>query len=182
MMKNFFTHHASRITFFCILLAILIAACRQAADQPAFAIETSGDTTVDFMVMDDEDTAVFDIISPRGIGDTTITRHSSEWPQTVILRFHLTGLENLDFSYTDINIKVEISSHGGNEIRQSVTQDGLTEIITNSSEFWMPVAISPTEGEATIPLAAGTIDVQIPPAFYQRNPKTFQIQWIDFYR
>lgn len=173
-----------KTTIWFTTLLILLPACaaRQAADQPAFAIETSGDTTVDFMVMDEEDTAVFDIISPRGIGDAAITRSGSAWPQTILLRFHLNGLENMSLTYSDIIINMQISSYGSNEIQQSVTQDGSGETIDNSSPFWMPVAISPTEGEATIPLEAGTIDVQIPPAFYQRNPKNFQIHWVDFYR
>lgn len=153
----------------------------ESSNQIAFETSTSNETAI-IIDTPDENTAVFDIVSNTGIDKATVTRISDTWPETLMLRFHLNGLENLDFNYTDINIKVEISSLGDNEIRQSVTKNGLTEIINTDSEFWLPILISPTQGDTTIPLEAGTIDVRIPPAFYARNPESFTISWIDFYR
>ena len=167
---------------FLLGIILIVSACAPSQPDPlAVRVEKSDDATVNIDLPDDN-TVIYDIISPSGIGNATITNNNRSWPETIVLRFHLNGLENLDFSYTDINIKMEISSRGNNEIRQYVTQDDVTEPIDSTSEFWMPVAISPTEGDATIPLEDGTIDVRVPAAFYDRNAKSFTISWIDFYR
>ena len=172
-----------------ILLLILLTATActttivssESSNPIAFETVTNNENRIEIETPD-EKTAVFDILSPTGIGEATITRTDGEWPEIIMLRFHLNGLENLDFAYTDININVAISSMGDNEIRQAVTQVETTEPLTTSSDFWMPILISPTKGEATVPLEAGTIDVRVPAAFFDRDPKSFTINWIDFYR
>jgi hypothetical protein len=119
-------------------------------------------------VLPEEETAVFDI-------------HS--WPPGVMVRFHLKGLEEMTLAYGDTAVTLNISSLGGNEVRQSVDQNGQTEIIHSDSPYWLNVTLTNSDGSpGTIPLEEGSIDVILPTHFHETNPESFSLNWIDFFR
>lgn len=128
------------------------------------------------------ETAVIEITSDSGIGNETF-RPEDGWASEIVLRFHLSGLEEMRLMFGDTAVTLNITSTGQNEIFQSVSQNGQTANITADSPYWMPVTITQADGtEGTIPLQNGTINVTLPPAFYTENPDSFTISWIDFYR
>jgi hypothetical protein len=48
----------------------------------------------------------------------------------------------------------------------------------------MEFKILDSDGEPTkaIPLKDGCIEMQLPKRFFEGNPKSFKVEWIDFYR
>lgn len=127
------------------------------------------------------DTAVYNIESETGLGGAQVQLQSGEWPPEMILRFHLTGLEEMTLTYGEAAtaVTLSISSHGDNEIRQTVNDVPLSP----EDPRWLVVTITNEDGTpGTIPLENGTIDVTLPKDFYESAPTSFHINWIDFYR
>ena len=78
------------------IFSIALTAIAQAAP-PQFDIATKNkEDQVTVAVANDKGTV--DIHSKSGIGSATITPTSGEWPKTVIVRFHLGGLERFALS------------------------------------------------------------------------------------
>lgn len=141
-------------------------------------ITTEGNNNKVFTEMEG-DTAVYNIESETGLGGAQVQLQSGEWPPEMILRFHLTGLEEMTLSYEETAVTLSISSHGDNEIRQTVNDLPLSP----DDPHWLPVSINNEDGSpGTIPLENGTIDVTLPKDFYEVAPVSFHINWIDFYR
>jgi hypothetical protein len=48
----------------------------------------------------------------------------------------------------------------------------------------MEVKFLENEGEPTkaVPLKDGLFEMQLPKAFFEGNPKSFEVEWVDFYR
>lgn len=148
-------------------------------------ITTEGDQTKVVMQLA-EDTAVFDITSPNGIGGANIQLSSGEWQPTVILRFHLSGLEEMALTYgqtatsaaSSASVTLNISSTDS-----QVYQSANSEPITSDSPYWLTVSLQNEDGSAgQIPLENGVIEVTLPRDFHTQNPASFHISWIDFYR
>lgn len=73
---------------------------------PMFTITTKRDTDkVD--VKFEKDQTVFSLHSPFGISQAVIERTQEKWPEAVVLRLHLKGLEN--FKVTNGKVKLEAS-------------------------------------------------------------------------
>ena len=127
------------------------------------------------------ETAVYNIESETGIGGAQVQLQSGEWPPAMILRFHLTGLEEMTLTYGEAAtaVTLNISSHGDNEIHQTVNDAP----ISPDDPRWLTVIITNEDGSSgTIPLENGTIEVTLPKDFYEVAPTSFHINWIDFYR
>lgn len=167
-------------------LLLFLSACTAVTrenDQPFLIVVTTEGTNNQVKTAQVEETAVFNVHSETGIGGAQIQLQSGEWRPTMLLRFHLSGLEEMKLTYGDAIIALNVSSLGGNEVRQSVTRDGNTETLTADSPYWLDVAVKAEDGSAgTIPLEKGTIDVTMPPHFYETHQPAFTINWIDFYR
>ena len=78
-------------------VAFLNVGCASAADESPFNITTKrDDDKTEVTVRNDK--AVISVHSPVGISQAVIERNSEQWPDTVILRLHLKGLEGLKIS------------------------------------------------------------------------------------
>jgi hypothetical protein len=171
-----------------ILMGILLflAGCHaQEQRQPSFTvIMTEGEQTK-VVMQPAGDTAVFDITSPTGLGGANVQLQSGEWQPTIILRFHLNGLEEMTLTYGEptaeaaaTTITLNISS-----IDSQVFQAANDEPIGEDSPYWMEVALFNEDGTAgQLPLQNGTIELTLPPDFHAQDPASFHINWIDFYR
>jgi hypothetical protein len=129
--------------------------------------------------------AVIEIASPSGIGGADFEIAAGPIPERIILRFLLTGLEHMDFSYGDTTVTVSISSGPGREVRETVrfsTSEGEQEVSADSP-YWMTVSIVPAESPPpTAPLQSAAIDVGAPEDYLKSGLRSFSIEWIDYYR
>jgi hypothetical protein len=152
------------------------------SDQPAkFKITTKrNDDRVE--VQDDKRKVVFVIKSPFGISQAVIERESEEWPDAVIVRLHLKGLEKFRASNGKVAIDAAVASQDGT-VR--VWQEGKDDTPLNEkSPLWTDIRIVGSDGKAAkeLPLKGGHFEVTLPSAFFRDNPKSITLNWIDFYR
>ena len=56
--------------------------------------------------------------------------------------------------------------------------------LDSKSLYWMEIRTLDSDGEPTkvIPLKDGCFEMQLPKKFFEGNPKSFKVEWIDFYR
>ena len=56
--------------------------------------------------------------------------------------------------------------------------------LDSNSPYWMEIRILGSDGEPTkaIPLKDGYFDMELPKKFFGGNPRSFKVEWIDFYR
>jgi hypothetical protein len=92
-------------------LPLLVAFLAFAGDDDAtsrFKITTKRDTDkVEVKV--EKDTTVFSVHSPFGISQAVIERQDEKWPDAVVLRLHLKGLEK--FSASNGKVRLD-AGHG----------------------------------------------------------------------
>lgn len=149
--------------------------------------------------------ALIDVVTPTGVGAAIIrVVEGAAYPQHLHLRLHLNHLEAFQLQYGRTIIQLSVVPHSadalsvgaaGNQaaqadIRQEVAVDNTQERfipITPADSHWLTVQIVPpaqqiTPGGSPGANGIGTIDLQLPPDFFARQPTHFSISWIDFYR
>lgn len=124
----------------------------------------------------------FSIHSPFGISHAVIERVGETWPDAVILRLYLKGLENFRATNEKVKLGVSMSSQDG-KVRLW-KDDKEDSPLDSKSPYWMEVRMVGKDGKPTkvIPLKDGYIEMQLPYAFFEGNPKSITVSWIDFYR
>lgn len=164
-----------------VMAAVLNTGCTDSVKESQFKITTKrADDMVDVEVKDAS--MVFSVHSPFGISQAVIERTDENWPDTVILRLHLKGLENLKVSNGKVTLEASVSSQDGT-VR--LWKDGKEDSLLDSrSPYWTEVRIvgSDRKRETTIPLEDGYFEIQLPKPLLANNPKSITVSWIDFYR
>lgn len=131
----------------------------------------------------EERSTVIDIASPVGIGSASFHLESGEMPQTVIVRLHLTGLEQVRVSAGQETLAASVSSsdplHGQD---QSLIEAGTEMPLLPVHPLWMDIRIVTNGADIDIPLRQGYFELEIPQQLLEKGEDSFEIQWIDFYR
>lgn len=162
-----------------VVMAGGLAACSaalapQAATGPQFDITVAraGDTVAPSR---EDDITYLDVRSERGIGEAAVIRNNAAWPGQMALRFHLTGLEELQLSYGDTRLALSVTTSG--QILQSVSSGAEGEVATAVGDpYWMDVSVEEVKG------AGKQFIITLPADFYAQAPPSFDFGWIDFYR
>jgi hypothetical protein len=135
-------------------------------------------------VRSDKDKTVFAVKSPFGISQAVIEREGEKWPKAVVLRLRLKGLERLRASNGKVRLDAAVSKSGGKQ-RVRIWKDGKEDApLDEKSPFWMAIRILGGDGKPAreLPLKGGYFEVALPRAFFQANPRSITLTWIDFYR
>ena len=153
-----------------------------AADEkpPKFRITTKRDTDkVEVKV--EKDKTVISVHSPFGISQAVIERTDEMWPEGVVLRLHLKGLEN--FRASNGKVTLNAAASGQDNVRQwkDAKEDSPLD---STSPYWMESRMVGSDGKLAkvVPLKDGYFEIQLPRAFFEGNPKSVTVSWIDFYR
>jgi hypothetical protein len=150
---------------------------------PRFRITTRRkDDSVE--VRADEDKAVFDVKSPFGISQAAIERQDDAWPKAVVLRLRLKGLSSFRASNGKVTVDAAVSMEAG-KAKIRLWMDGKEDApLDEKSPFWMDVRLVGTDGKPAkeLPPKDGYFEVALPGAFFDGNPKSMTVNWIDFYR
>jgi hypothetical protein len=160
------------------------------------AIDVTLDKSDDSATVTTEDgRAVIDVTSAGGIGGLTAT--AGAWPEEVVVRLRLRGLEGLEIRYGDVTIATGVSSSGQPAALtlSVVDENGVVQSASPSADIYYPDILAVTPDETTVvgPLAANerpafplpegsAFEITLPPAFRQSGSAAFSVQWIDFYR
>ncbi len=167
---------------FSVLALAVAGATVLAEDKPEFKSVTKRDTDR-VVVKTEKDRTVFDITSPFGISDATIERTGGAWPDTVVVRLHLSGLEN----FTARSEKASASGHVQNpsEYEMDLTVDGKkVDPKDPKSAHFMHFKAVGKDGKTPekLPVQDGYFEMWLPKSFFQGNPKTITLAWVDWYR
>jgi hypothetical protein len=153
-------------------------------DQPAkFKITTKRkDDSVE--VRSDKDQTVFAVKSPYGISQAVIEREDDKWPEAVVLRLHLKGLSNFRASNGKVRVDAAVSIEEG-KAKVRMWKDGKEDSpLDEKSPLWTDIRIVGGDGKPAkeLPLKDGYFEMALPRAFFEGNPKSITLDWIDFYR
>ena len=169
-----------------ILLSLLLVSCGGVSagaqpGEPAFIILTKNpDDQVS--VQFENGTAQIDIQSPTGIGTASFELTSGAMPESMTLRLHLKGLEQFRLRSAQDHLAASVSS--GDPFRvdsETFLSSGEESPLLPGHPLWMEIDIV-SNAEKKIPLEEGYFEVTVPQDFIRNVDKTFEIEWIDFYR
>jgi hypothetical protein len=158
----------------------LVATITYIADDPFKLMTKRPDDRIEVKSEDGE--TRFVVRSPFGISNATIERTNKEWPEKLVIQLRLQGLENFKLSTDELKLEASVSSHDGS-VR--LWKDGKENApLDSKSPYWMEIKILDNEGKPTraIPVKDGSFEMQLPKKFLEGNPKSFKVEWIDFYR
>jgi len=135
-------------------------------------------------VQTERDRTLFAVKSSSGISQAVIEREGEKWPEAVVLRLHLKGLESFRVSNGKVTLNAAVSSNKeGKRVR--VWKDNKeADLLDEKSAFWMEIRLIGADGKPAteIPLKGGYFEIAVPKAFFENNPKSITLNWIDFYR
>ncbi len=180
------------------LLVLLAAGCAplEPAVTPQISPQISVDATSDARVTAEPrgQTLLVDIRSETGIGSASVTLPDEAAWREIILRLHLSGLEQLRFDYPAATVQLHLPSTDlpagvlpvqRLPLQQEATPAGAAQPVSigQESDQWMDVLALAAEGATpSIPLVGGYFDVRVPRAFLREGHRTFTVSWIDFFR
>lgn len=151
--------------------------------QPRFNITTKRhDDRVE--VKAEKDKVFFSVHSPFGISHAVIERADAKWPDAVVLRLRLKGLESFRASNGKVRLEASASLQDGKPLVR-LWKDGKEDTpLDSKSPHWMDIRILGGDGAPAkeIPLKGGCFEMKLPGAFFDGNPKSITLNWIDFYR
>jgi hypothetical protein len=146
---------------------------------PAFqAKPRREDTRIRFLT--NETTTVIDVVCPFGIDTATIQRRADAWPEIILVRLNLRGLESFKAAAGNITVEWSVSSTQPNTTRESLSSGQREAGI--SEERPPPVPVRIFASERGIPLKDGYFEVAIPARLLEGNPREFTLSWVAFHR
>lgn len=143
-------------------------------------ITSNRDETTEVVL--EKNRATISIRSPSGISQAVIERTKEQWPENVVVRLRLQGLESLKIVSETIKLEASISSSDSDfRIWRSGEED---KPLDEKSSLWFEPKLLDSKGRRTksIPLKDGYIELQLPKALFASNPRSITLSWVDFYR
>ena len=165
-----------------VMVAAAVTSAPAGDDKPPkFKITTKRDTDK-VEVKSEKGKTIFSVHSPSGISQAVIERSGEKWPDAVMLRLNLKGLESFQATNGKVTLDAAVSS---NDAKVQIWKDGKEDTLLDSkSPFWMEIRMVGSDGKPakSIPLKDGHFEMQVPKAFFEGNPKSITLNWIDFHR
>ena len=135
-------------------------------------------------VRPDKDKTLFLVKSPFGISQAVIERQEQPWPKLVMLRLQLKGLERFSASNGKFKLDASVSIQNGKPMVR-LWKDGKEDApLDKKSPYWIDVRIVGGDGKPAkeLPLTDGYFEIQLPQTFFEGNPTSITVNWINFYR
>lgn len=120
---------------------------------------------------------VLDITSKTGIGVATITRKSEKWPETILVRLHLRGLESFKVENGKLAVEWSVSGSGKSASRVTLREGRKETPIDQTSPYFSASEKVVGKGDK-----GGHFEVPLPAKLFAGNPEEITLRWIDFYR
>lgn len=165
------------------LLVLTVAVSTTVADDTPLKVTTKrADDRAD--VKTEKGKATISVQSPFGISQAVIERGGETWPDAVVLRLHLKGLENFKVTNGKVKLEGSASLQDGKAVVR-LWKDGKEDALLDAkSPYWIEARIVGGDGKQAkeIPLKGGYFELPLPRALFEGNPKAITVSWIDFYR
>ena len=177
---------------FSVLLTALIALSlfsqadgRDAPDTPPAGFKITTKRADDAVVVrSDQGRTVVTVKSPFGISQAVLERLGETWPEAVVLRLHLKGLSSFRASNGKVTVNAAVSiQEGKKQVR--LWQGGKEDApLDEKSPLWLDVRTVGGDGKPAkeLPLKGGYFEMTLPAAFFEANPPSITLNWIDSYR
>ena len=179
----------TKIRFGAVLLGLgvmaLLAGCRPvqppAGDVTASVVTTGAGDSVNLLGSDDM--LVAEISSERGIGSASLALNPAALPETLLLRLHLHGLEQLTVDNGTQRLAIAVASSPPHAVTQTLTGAEGSQPLQEGDDLWATVTLVTDDGSApAIPLQDGYFDVLLPAGLVDAGHASLEIAWVDFYR
>ncbi len=153
-------------------------------DQPSRFVITTKRTDDKVEVKIEDGKTFVSIRSPFGISQAVIERTEDKWPNPVVIRLQLKGLENLRIANGKVTLEAAVSSHTDKPRVRLWKDRKEDELLDSKSPYWMEIRSIGSDGKPTnvVPLKDGYFEMQLPKAFLEDNPKSITVHWVDLYR
>ena len=104
--------------------------------------------------------------------------------QKVVVRLRLMGLESLTVSNGKTLLSASVLSHSGNPRLLDVVEDGKEKKVGKDSPYWAEMRGFDSTGKPVtgLPGKGGYFEITLPKALLEGQPKSLEVEWIDFYR
>lgn len=132
----------------------------------------------------DDKKALLDFSGP-GIAGAIVTRQGDRWPDQLVLRFRLGGLESLTITSGNRSLQASVLSHGGfHRLLHLRTKDGEGPRLGKDNPCWMDIRAFDADGKTidALPPRGGWFEMAVPKALLDDDVRTLRLAWIDFYR
>lgn len=156
---------------------------RPAGDGSPFKITTKQkDDRVD--VKSERNKTIISIDSPFGISQAVIERRDARWPDAVTLWLHLKGLEHFRVANGRVKLEGSVSAQRGKPSARLWLGGDETTPLDRKSPYWLNLRIIGGDGAPAtdLPLKDGYFELPLPRAFFESDPKSITVDWIDFHR
>jgi hypothetical protein len=132
----------------------------------------------------DKDKTLFVIKSPFGISQAVIERQEEKWPDAVVLRLHLQGLERFRVSNGKVTINAAVSILDGKPQVYQWKEGKEDARLDGKSPLWMPIRIIGGDGKPAqeLPEKGGYFEITLPRTYFEGNPQSITLNWIDYFR
>lgn len=167
---------------FGVLVLAFAGASALAEDEPQFKFKSKRDDDR-VTVKAEKNRTIFDVTSPHGISELVIERQGDTWPEVVVVRLHLSGLERLSVKSDKVSLEGSVLSH--TDYKVSLSVEGKKEDPKDpKSAYYLDFKLVGKDGKPTtkIPLRNGYFEFQLPKPFFEGNPRSVSLVWIDFFR
>ena len=174
-------------------LTIFVAACAPLPpvtptdaniSEATSVVTVTTDDRTDISVEENDGRIVLDVRSDSGIGSADVSGLNAEAIQ-VLLRLHVSGLEQFRLDYGQTEIEASVSSNDDFAVTQSIVDPaGTRTMIDPNSPYWLTIEPISSDGERpeSSPVENGYFQVTPPSEFATARPDSFSFSWIDFYR
>jgi hypothetical protein len=145
---------------------------------------TSKRTDDSVEVRSDKDEAVVVVKCPFGISQATVERRDDKWPAGVVVRLHLKGLERFDAGNGKVTLHAAAGIKDGKPDVRQWKDDKEADRLKPTDPLWAAINVRDGDGKQAkaLPLKDGYFEIKLPKAFFEGNPKSVTLKWIDFYR
>ncbi|MBM4041158.1 MAG: hypothetical protein FJ290_21870 [Planctomycetes bacterium] len=129
--------------------------------------------------------AILSVTSKSGIGRATVERKAERWPDELILRLHLRGLEALNIAAGDLRLSTSLPSYTGGTRLYRVSKEGDEGLkVDKDSPYWMDIQVFGLDGKPIkgLPRDGGWFEMRLPKGLLGDQVKVVTLRWIDFYR
>ena len=161
---------------FCLCVLGLIAPVM--ADEPAFRATVRRNAT-NLKFATKKDKTVIEVRCPAGIDRAAIERLQKSWGKQVVLQFHLRGLESVKVSNGKVTLAGGVNS-GGRAFLSLLEAGKKAQPLNKKSPYFTQIKI--VGGNKKVPLKGGYFELPLPAKFFEGNPKSINVNWVDFFR
>lgn len=132
-------------------------------------------------ILDENSQTVIEIHSDIGIGSATFELVSGTMPDTLLLRLHLIGLEDLRVISSEATVSASVSAgEAAFPVSERIVSSNVEFPILSVHPLWVNIEI--VSENKNVPLEEGYFEITIPREFIRNAGTSFEVRWIDFYR